>query len=213
MTNLYTGDFSPDGYIFYNGSGTGYTETRGTKTTLPIAVATNRLYKFNPVGGTSSRCRCIEILKNGGRRDYQVYPDGGWTEYEYVPDDDVAAIQIYYRGTVDTATGLNFIDVTVDSFSADYFIMSEIAIRTLTAIPAAKLEIDLDPDAERLIILDRESAQRLYFCKINELTKVITLPLKYALNPLLTCIILDNNLAYTGAILDGVRAEVTDLSQ
>lgn len=213
MTNLFVGDFSPDGYIFYDGSGTGYTETPGAKTSLPIEVTPGRLYKFYPVGGSSSRCRCVEILNNGARRDYQAYPDGNWTERDYSPSQDVSAIQIYYKNATDTVTGLNFIDVTIDRFIAENILQTTTIKTGLTATPASKLNIDLDPDAERLIILDRESAKRLYYCKVSAPFIEIILPAKYGVDPLLTCIILDDNLAYTGGILDGVIAEITDLSQ
>jgi hypothetical protein len=213
MTNLFIGDYSPDGYIFYDGNGTGYTESSGTKTSLPIEVTAGRLYKFFPVGGTSTRCRCIEILQSGQRRDYDEYPDGSWTERFYTPRQDVSAIQIYYKNTSDTATGLSFIDVTIVSFTTENTLVTTTVKTGLTATPAAMLSIDLDPDAERLVILNRESAKRLYHCKINKPSIAITLPVKYAIDPLLTCIILDDNLAYTGAILDGVIAEITDLSQ
>ncbi|KAA1165487.1 hypothetical protein EU508_00710 [Pseudoalteromonas fuliginea] len=213
MTNLYRGDFEPYGYIFYNGSGTGYSADAGTRTTLPIYVESFRSYKFIPVGGTASRCRCIEILKNGDRRDYNEYSDGNWTEHEYSPRQDVEAIQIYYKTDGDTATGLNFIDITIDSFISENVLKTTTVKTGLTAIPAAKLNIDLDPDAERLLILDRSNANRLYYGKVSSLNESITLPAKYGVDPLLTCIIFDDNLTYTGAILDGVIAEITDLSQ
>ncbi|EGI72984.1 hypothetical protein PH505_ba00530 [Pseudoalteromonas distincta] len=213
MTNLYSGDFEPYGFIYYNGSGTGYYENAGTRTTLPIYVESFRIYKFIPVGGTSSRCRCIEILKNGDRRDYTEYSDGNWTEHEYSPRQDVEAIQIYYKDVGDTATGLNFIDVTIDSFTSENVLKTTTVKTGLTAIPAAKLNIDLDPDAERLIILDRNSAKRLYYGKVDQPFISLTLPAKYGIDPLLTCLILDDDLAYTGAILDGVIAEIADLSQ
>lgn len=213
MTNLYRGDFEPHGYINYNGNGTGYYVDAGTRTSLPIYVENFRVYKFTPVGGTASRCRCIEILKDGHRRDYNKYPDGNWTERKYSPRQDVEAIQIYYRTDGDTATGLKFIDVTIDSFISENVLKTTTVKTGLTAIPAAKLNIGLDPDAERLIILDRESAKRLYYCKVSAPFIEIILPAKYGVDPLLTCIILDDNLAYTGGILDGVVAEITDLSQ
>lgn len=213
MTNLFVGDKSPDGYIFYNGSGTGYTASPGSKTSLPIEVATGRLYEFYPVGGSSTRCRCVEILKSGQRRDYNVYGDVAWTKQEYSPARDVYAIEIYYKRSSDTATGLNFIDVTIDSFTSENVLKTTTVKTGLTAIPASKLNIDLDPDAERLIILDRDSANRLYYGKVDQPFISLTLPAKYGIDPLLTCIILDDNLAYTGAILDGVIAEITDLSQ
>lgn len=213
MTNLFVGNVSPNGFIFYDGSGTGFTEYTEARTTLPIQVTPGRLYKFTPIGGTASRCRCVEILESGARRDYEKYPDGNWTERYYTPSQGVAAIQIYYKWTSDTATGLNFIDVTVDSFTSENVLKTTTVKTGLTAISAAKLNIDLDPDAERLIILDRESAKRLYYCKVSAPFIEIILPAKYGVDPLLTCIILDDNLAYTGAILDGVIAEITDLSQ
>jgi len=212
MTNLFVGNVSPDGYIIYDGSGTGYTADPGSKTSLPIEVTPGRLYKFYPVGGSSSRCRCVEILNNGARRDYRAYTDTNWTERDYSPSQDVSAIQIYYKRSSDTATGLNFIDVTIDSFTSENVLKTTTVKTGLTATPASKLNIDLDPDSERLLILDRESANRLYYCKVNALSIEIILPAKYGIDPLLTCIILDDNLAYTGAILDGVIAEVTDLS-
>lgn len=213
MTNLFVGDKSPDGYIFYNGNGTGYSAEPGAKTSLPIDVKVGRIYKFSSVGGTSTRCRCVEILKNGQRRDYAKYPDVAWTEYEYSPAYDVSSIEIYYKRPSEDVTGLNFIDATIDSFTSEHIFQTTTVKTGLTAIPAAKLNIDLDPDAERLIILDRDSAKRLYYGKVDQPFISLTLPAKYGIDPLLTCIILDDNLAYTGAILDGVIAEITDLSQ
>ena len=210
MTNLYVGDVSQDGYL----NGTVFTPYAGTKTSLPIDVEFQRLYEFIAVGGVSTRCTFVEILKNGERRLASEYTRRQqWGPFEYSPDLDVASVQIYYKTTSDTTTGLSFIDITIDSFIVENKINLSKLFTGLTDIPASTLNIDLDPNAERLLILDRSNASRLFYGKVNSDFVKVTLPAKFSIDPLLTCIILDDDLAYTGAILDGVIAETIDLSQ
>ena len=210
MTNLYVGDVSQDGYL----NGTVFTPYAGTKTALPIAVEFQRLYKFIAVGGSSTRCTFVEIIKTGGRRLVSEYTRrAAWGPFEYLPAQDVDSVQIYYKTNGDTTTGLSFIDITVDNFIAEKSFTLSKVFTGLTDIPASSLNIDLDPNAERLLILDRSNGSRLYYGKANSPTVKITLPAKYSVDPVLTCIILDDDLAYTGAILDGVIAEITDLSK
>lgn len=213
MTNLFTGDKTPYGYYSFNGTGNSYIESSGTRTSLPIEVESGRVYSIKPSGGTSTRFYLIETLYNGDRVEYQDTESTSWSEKIYSPNYNVKRVEIYYKRTSDNAAGLSFFDITIDELTS---INSFIPINVFTGLvstPASKVTIDLDPNAERLIILDRESANRLFYCKTTQPTITVTLPIKYGTDPLLTCIILDDNLAYTGAILDGVIAEITDLSQ
>ncbi|WP_024604957.1 MULTISPECIES: hypothetical protein [unclassified Pseudoalteromonas] len=213
MTNLFTGDHTPYGYYSFNGTGNNYIQSSGTRTSLPIEVESGKLYSIKPLGGISTRFYLIEILNNGGRIEHPDTESSAWSEKKYVANENVKFVQIYYKRTSDTATGLSFFDITIDELISINSFMSSKVFTGLVSTPASKVTIDLDPNADRLIILDRESANRLYYCKITQSNITVKLPIKYGIAPLLTCIILDDNLAYTGAILDGVIAEITDLSQ
>jgi hypothetical protein len=72
------------------------------------------------------------------------------------------------------------------------------------------LEIKTDAAGERLQIFDRNSGELIWHGKSStEVTKRV-LPLKYTIDPILMCVLLDDNLDNNAAIMDGVKAKIID---
>jgi hypothetical protein len=71
----------------------------------------------------------------------------------------------------------------------------------------AKLEVDADPLAERIIILDRATSTLI---NVMFASGFIILPAEFATTKLLTILMLDDNLEYNGVVLDGVTCELVN---
>jgi hypothetical protein len=69
----------------------------------------------------------------------------------------------------------------------------------------SKLGVDIDPLAERVLIIDRDDST-----VINVMFKsgVVILPLVYSATKLLTLLMIDNDREYNGAVIDGVLCEL-----
>ncbi|MDR8523483.1 hypothetical protein [Shewanella fidelis] len=72
-----------------------------------------------------------------------------------------------------------------------------------------KLELDVDPLAERMMIMNRVTAAVYYMGKTD--IKVRYVPQSLAVDANLMVIILDDDREYTAAIADGVKAEMIDI--
>lgn len=81
----------------------------------------------------------------------------------------------------------------------------------LAVINQAVLTIDADPDAERVLIMDRITAETIYNFNYqsNKQLKFIV-PLIYSVNADLLVGILDDNRVYNTKFVDGVKAELID---
>ncbi|AHK11755.1 hypothetical protein S144_41 [Shewanella sp. phage 1/44] len=71
----------------------------------------------------------------------------------------------------------------------------------------AKLEVDADPLAERILVIDRDDS-----IVINVMFKsgFVVLPLIYSTTKLLTILMIDNDKQYNGAVVDGVSCELVN---
>ncbi|MDK1288487.1 hypothetical protein [Pseudoalteromonas umbrosa] len=217
MTNLFIGNVEPDGYI----SGDKFYEFPDAKTSLPIAVTEFKLYTAKPVGGTSIRFRLLETMNDGSIRANSEYPDGAWTERDYIPGSGVTHVQIYYGHETDTATGLMFIEAPPRIVTA-HGVVSSITVSGNKPAFSSKLEIDVDSNAERVMLFDRLSGELKHnlLMKNNAVASsqdshsvTVILPLNYSQSQSLTCVVVDDNLEYSGAIMDGVQCEISDLTQ
>lgn len=81
----------------------------------------------------------------------------------------------------------------------------------LAVINQAVLTIDADPDAERVLIIDRNTAETIYNFNYqsNKQLKFIV-PLIYSVNADLLVGILDDNRVCNTKFVDGVKAELID---
>lgn len=75
----------------------------------------------------------------------------------------------------------------------------------------ALLTIDADPDAERVLIMSRDTGDTFYnfTYQSNKQLKFIV-PFNYSINADLLVGILDDNRTYNTRFIDGVQAEVID---
>lgn len=81
----------------------------------------------------------------------------------------------------------------------------------LNPLPVSFLEVDLDLNAERLQIFNRLNGNLISHKRTvgNKLT--FFLPLKYSLESILMCVMLDDNAEFNAAILDNVKPMLVDL--
>jgi hypothetical protein len=79
----------------------------------------------------------------------------------------------------------------------------------ITAVTRGRLSLDLDPAADRLIVLDRASADIFYLGKIG-LNKQLNLllPSDFANNQNICVIMMDDNNVYNAAAADRVQLEL-----
>ncbi len=81
----------------------------------------------------------------------------------------------------------------------------------LAVINQAVLTIDADPDAERVLIMDRNTAETIYsFTYQSNKQLKFVVPTIYSVNPDLLVGILDDNRVYNTKFVDGVKAELID---
>lgn len=81
------------------------------------------------------------------------------------------------------------------------------SILTSPKIPrfAAFLEVDTDPNSERIQVFDRKNADLKHHQRtFGGVIKAI-LPLEYSINPDLMCTLLDDDNEFNGAIMDNVQ--------
>lgn len=72
----------------------------------------------------------------------------------------------------------------------------------------AKIELDIDPLAERYMVGDRISHAVLVSQRVDK--KTVICPLKYVNNPDLFVVIFDDDRFYNAAIVDGVKADLVE---
>ncbi|MBQ4836035.1 hypothetical protein [Pseudoalteromonas luteoviolacea] len=212
MTNLFKGNVVPSGYLNVSGSSVSFNELAGVETSLPIPVTPFATYNVQPDGGTATRFRIREFMSDGTERGNSSYSDGAWTEYAYIPGAGVASVQIYYKNTSDTATGLIFKKAGVKTIDTNGNVNS-LVVSNLVPVHASKLSIDADPSAERLMLIDRNTGELLQHRLLDTQFLTLTLPLKYSQEQSISCLVFDNELVYSGGIMDGVQCESADLAQ
>jgi hypothetical protein len=78
--------------------------------------------------------------------------------------------------------------------------------------PVSLLELDIDPESERLLVMSRSTLEVLYFNRSNGAHKVV-MPIEYGTLNDLIVMILDDEGQYNAAVLDGVMASVVNLSE
>lgn len=77
---------------------------------------------------------------------------------------------------------------------------------------AAFLEVDTDPNSERIQVFDRKNADLKHHQRtLGGVIKAI-LPLKYSINPDLMCTLLDDDNEFNGAIIDNVQCIHVELN-
>jgi hypothetical protein len=75
----------------------------------------------------------------------------------------------------------------------------------------SRLQVDVDPLADRLLVLNNTSFVVLYVCKISFGGVVnIILPAIYGTTGELSVIIFDHNQEYNAVIVDGIKPELID---
>ena len=91
-------------------------------------------------------------------------------------------------------------------------IMVNRIIKSTELLPVGLLEIDMDVDANRVAIIDRESLNIMYAGGFSPSLKVV-LPIDYATRDGLLVMIIDDDGQYNASVLDGVRTSVANLSE
>ncbi|WP_137225797.1 hypothetical protein [Shewanella sp. MEBiC00475] len=71
----------------------------------------------------------------------------------------------------------------------------------------SKLEVDADPLAERILIIDRSDSIVINVMFRSGFT---ILPIAYSTTKLLTLLMIDNDKQYNGAVVDGVSCELVN---
>ncbi|RLV61009.1 hypothetical protein D5018_03985 [Parashewanella curva] len=218
MSNLFTGNVSPEGF-FSEGSIT-YHQAAGTKTSLPIPVRFFEKITIKPVGGTSTRARTIEILRDGSKRwygNFSVSDAAPMTEITYIPREDVAFIQVYYKNVNDTATGLFVVGVgntytegVVNLLQKDSFLTKLASLNE--PIYRGTLELDLDQKSERYWVLDRKTSQLIYHGATKHYLPVVV-PEKYAKTDKLCVLMFDDSGEFNIAAADNVEATLFDANE
>lgn len=78
---------------------------------------------------------------------------------------------------------------------------------------AAFLKVDADPAATRLSVINRFNLLNVHSqLLIGETIIGLILPQSYSVDPILSCIIFDDNLINDAKIVDHVQAQLIDLS-
>jgi len=76
------------------------------------------------------------------------------------------------------------------------------------AIPVSSLDVTTDDKAERLLVIDRFTAQIIWHTQTQPGETISRiLPAKYATDATLTCILLDDDLVEEAAILDAIKTD------
>ncbi|TMP27211.1 hypothetical protein CWB99_15960 [Pseudoalteromonas rubra] len=73
------------------------------------------------------------------------------------------------------------------------------------------LQINIDPYASRLLILDRHTNKLIAALKPNGARVRRFMPAQYTIDPKLMVIMLDDTKVYNAAIVDHVQAQIVDL--
>jgi hypothetical protein len=81
---------------------------------------------------------------------------------------------------------------------------------SMQPIYRSKLELDLDPLAERFAILDRSNLNTIHTAKVGNNTFYLNKKFNNGNNLML--VILDDNREYNAAILDGINGQSFDVS-
>lgn len=88
-------------------------------------------------------------------------------------------------------------------------IITNIVVET----PASFIKVDVDPSATRLALINRKTIKVMHTQKLNENKVVgVILPAKFSTEPVLSCIIFDDNLVNDAKIVDNVQSQLIDLS-
>ncbi len=209
--NLFLGNASPDGYIAQGQ--TEITPLEDAKTALPVSVSSYYYIKISPVGGQSTRARTVEILKDGTKRwygDFRVSDNSPMEELIYHVPQEVEAIQIYYKNSPDTVTGLFIVGINIDgqAYQSKAVSASQSAV-TKNDRYLGKLELDLDPDSERYAIFDRRTAQPLFHGRTEHYRPIIA-PEKYGTTDELLVVMFDDSGEFEPATKDKVKTELFD---
>lgn len=88
-------------------------------------------------------------------------------------------------------------------------IASELTLLPST-LPQALFEVDIDPLAERLMVIDRINLETLIHCKVTSGVRKFILPMKYTTTNNLLVLILDDDEEYNAAAIDGVKLQIID---
>jgi hypothetical protein len=91
-------------------------------------------------------------------------------------------------------------------------IANSIFINDIDPIMFSLISVDADPEAERLMILDRATGELVKNTKATSNT-ICWLPYEAATNNKFMVIILDDNAAFNAAIADNVVAELIDITK
>lgn len=79
-----------------------------------------------------------------------------------------------------------------------------------TGVYQAVVNVDVDVDAERVVILDRRSVISLGNQKVFNSNMMLRVPIEYATSNNLVVGIIDDNNIFAGKFIDGVNAELID---
>ncbi|MCF2910803.1 hypothetical protein L1285_21065 [Pseudoalteromonas sp. DL2-H2.2] len=78
-------------------------------------------------------------------------------------------------------------------------------------VPIGRLEINHDPYASKIMVLNRKSGELVFATKPSGANTTHLLPLTYTTSAQLLVLMLDNTQVYNAAALDHVQAEIVDL--
>lgn len=81
---------------------------------------------------------------------------------------------------------------------------------SITPIYRAKIELDLDPLAERFAILNRQTLETIYTS--NSDITLLYVNQSFISNNNLILIILDDNRDYNAAVIDGINGQIVDVT-
>lgn len=83
----------------------------------------------------------------------------------------------------------------------------------LAPVPRGKLALDLDAAADRLIVLDRDTAAPLYATKVfDNKSMELLLPAKYANSKTICVLMLDDSDVYAAVAEDRLQLELVNTS-
>lgn len=101
----------------------------------------------------------------------------------------------------------------MDQFGAMVMIISGIAYLSESIREVAFLKVSTDAASERLQLINRNNGELVWHVRTDggETIKLL-LPVKYAIDPLLLCVLFDDSFANNAAVIDGVQCELIDAS-
>ncbi|OUL59271.1 hypothetical protein B1199_03100 [Pseudoalteromonas ulvae] len=92
-------------------------------------------------------------------------------------------------------------------------ILNPVLINQAATVPASLLHLDVDPNAERFMVIDRKTAALLYHSKtLGQSIHKVVFPLQYSIPDASLCVLLfDDDREFESKMADHILCDTVDL--